>query len=115
MPYLALKQDPEDAQKQIPYLEDRHTLGHWADKQVEADTIHEYRSRNNAYSLDGLPGLKVARRHRGERLWLSDLRAAMRQRNSALHSALVAMVSAVLTVITMYMLGLTTFEFISAR
>ena len=106
VPYLATKEDPEDPAKQIPYLEDRHTLGHWADKQVAADTLHAYRSKMNSRSLDGLPGLRVARRMAGERLWYGDAQAVLKK-NSAVHSGLVALLSVILTVLTMYMLGLT--------
>ena len=108
MPYLALKEDPENADKQIPYLEDRHTLGHWADKQVAANTINEYRSRMNARSLDGLPGLKVARKDAGERVWLGDMVASLKK-NGGAQLALVALVSVLFTILSMYLLGLTTF------
>lgn len=35
----------------------------------------EYRAKNNAYSLDSLPGLKAGRKTRGEWLWVADVRA----------------------------------------
>lgn len=35
----------------------------------------DYRAKNNAYSLDDLPGLKAGRRTRGEWLWTGDARA----------------------------------------
>jgi hypothetical protein len=39
----------------------------------------EYRAKNNAYSLDSLPGLKAGRKTRGEWLWVGDVRAFMRR------------------------------------
>ena len=45
-------------------------MGHWASKHIEKKTLREYQTKNNAYSLDGLPGLRVAIRDRGESvLW----------------------------------------------
>jgi len=54
-------------------LQDRKTLGHWASQQVEKGVLDQYRAKNNARSLDGLGGMKVARRHRGEILLLGDV------------------------------------------
>lgn len=107
MPYLALKEDPEDKAKQIPYLEDRQTLGHWGSKQIAAGTMHEYRSKWNSRSLDGLPGLCVARKDAGEHLWVRDVEAQIRKRNGA-QLILVALLSALLTTLTLYMLNMTT-------
>ncbi|KIX04343.1 uncharacterized protein Z518_05211 [Rhinocladiella mackenziei CBS 650.93] len=109
VPYLATKPDPDNASKQIAYLEDRNTLGHWAGKQVSNGVINDYRSQWNARSLDGLPGLRIARSDAGERLWYGDINAQAQKRN-ALQLALVAICSAILTVLSMYMLGLTTLQ-----
>lgn len=49
----------------VPELKDRDTLGHWASKMVAKDELRQYQKRSNAYSLDGLPGLKVAMRDQG--------------------------------------------------
>ena len=59
-------------------LEDRPTMNKFAGKQEEKGEMHNYQAEWNASSLDGLPGLKVARRDNGERLWLSDLRTRVR-------------------------------------
>jgi len=56
-------------------LQDRETLGHWAGKTVSDNKMVEYRAKNNAYSLDNLPGLKAGRKTRGEWLWVADARA----------------------------------------
>lgn len=105
MPYLSLKADPKDESKQVPYLEDRQTLGHWAGKQIENATMHEYRANWNRRSLDGLPGLRVARKDFGETLWLGDVGAQVRKRNGVL-LVLVAVVSALSTVATLWFLQL---------
>ncbi|KAK6541392.1 hypothetical protein TWF694_007204 [Orbilia ellipsospora] len=46
--------------------EDRSTLNHWGKKKVEDGTLGEYQVKNNLRSLDGLPGLRIARRRKGE-------------------------------------------------
>ncbi|KAF3925914.1 hypothetical protein ABW20_dc0105326 [Dactylellina cionopaga] len=46
--------------------EDRGTLSFWGKKQVDDGKLEEYQIKNNVRSLDGLPGLKIARRRRGE-------------------------------------------------
>lgn len=76
VPRLAQK---EDAEKAVPYLEDRETMGHWASKKVEKNELHAYQKEWNSDSLDGLTGMKVARRDRGEILWLTDLQAYFRR------------------------------------
>ena len=105
MPYLALKPDPDDKKKQIAYLEDRQTLGHWGKKQVTNGVMNDYRAKMNSRSLDGLPGLRVARKDIGESLWVRDVEAQVRKRNG-IQLAFVAVLSAVLTVLTMWVLGL---------
>ena len=66
-------------EKAVPFLEDRETLGHWASKKVEKNEMHDYQKENNSDSLDGLTGMKVARRDRGETLWIIDLKAYFRR------------------------------------
>ncbi|KAI4717044.1 pyridoxamine phosphate oxidase family protein [Aureobasidium sp. EXF-10727] len=65
--------------KEVPVehkgLLDRETLGHWAGKTVSDNKMVDYRAKNNAYSLDDLPGLKAGRRTRGEWLWVGDAKA----------------------------------------
>lgn len=58
-----------------PMLKDRETMGHWASKMIDKDELQKYQATWNAGSLDGLPGLSVARRDRGERLWVTGLKA----------------------------------------
>ncbi|KAG9234288.1 pyridoxamine phosphate oxidase [Amylocarpus encephaloides] len=60
-------------------FEDRETLGHWASVKVERNEIAAYQVMNNACSLDGLPGLKSARRDGGEVLAVGDVMAGGRR------------------------------------
>jgi hypothetical protein len=68
-----------DEEKWVAGFNDRETMGHWASKRIEANTLHEYNKEWNYDSLDGLTGLKVARRDRQEILWLTDLQAWFRR------------------------------------
>jgi hypothetical protein len=106
VPYLATRLDPGASEKHIACLEDRHTLGHWAGKRITAGELDDYRAKMNVRSLDSLPGLRVARRDAGERLWYGDIRAAVQKRN-AIQLILVAALSSILTAVSMYMLDLT--------
>ncbi|CUS14246.1 unnamed protein product [Tuber aestivum] len=53
---------------------ERDTLERWAEKQIEKGGLEKYRAEWNSGSLDRLPGLRSARREKGERvLWVGDL------------------------------------------
>ncbi|ELR10104.1 hypothetical protein VC83_07565 [Pseudogymnoascus destructans] len=60
-------------------FEDRDTIGHWAKKKMDKNALFEYQQNNNHDSLDGLAGLKSARRDRGELMLVADVRAWMRK------------------------------------
>jgi hypothetical protein len=65
--------------KELAVFEDRETLGHWLAAREKKGGILPYQVQNNTRSLDGLPGLRVARREAGERLWLAELQARLRR------------------------------------
>lgn len=53
---------------------ERETLERWAEKLIEKGGLKSYQAEWNSGSLDGLPGLRSARREKGERaLWVRDL------------------------------------------
>ncbi|PWW71940.1 hypothetical protein C7212DRAFT_360280 [Tuber magnatum] len=59
---------------------ERETLERWAEKQIEKGGLQKYRAEWNSNSLDGLPGLRSARREKGERaLWAGDLLARVKR------------------------------------
>ncbi|KAL8296660.1 hypothetical protein RB600_001913 [Gaeumannomyces tritici] len=58
-------------------FEDRSTLDTSAAKQEEGGEWIRYQRRNNAYSLDGLPGLRSARRGTALGLWLAQARVCV--------------------------------------
>lgn len=122
MPYLSTKPDPKNPRKEIAYLEDRETLGHWAGKQIEQGVMNKYRAEWNRRSLDGLPGLRIARQDFGENLLLGDVKARVSKTGAVAGGNLVvllllliltAVVSSLLTVAGLYFFDLTTFP--SAR
>ena len=60
-------------------LGNRDTLNKWADAKVENGQIDEYRAEWNSRSLDGLPGLRSARRSKREWLLLGDVVAYVKK------------------------------------
>jgi hypothetical protein len=72
--------------------------------QVSNGAMDDYRAKMNSRSLDGLPGLRVARKDKGEYLWLRDMEAQVR-RYDGLRLGLVALLSSLLTLVAMYLLG----------
>ena len=81
MPYLSAYPVPDaDVLEGVKAeLKDRETMGHWASKQVEKNTLRKYQAGNNAYSLDGLPGFRVAIRDSGQWIWWARMRAWVRR------------------------------------
>ncbi|KAJ6264943.1 Pyridoxamine 5'-phosphate oxidase [Drechslerella dactyloides] len=51
------------------HWEDRPTLNGWGAKKLEGTKLADYQVENNVRSLDGLPGLRSARKRKGE--WMS--------------------------------------------
>ncbi|KAI5458052.1 hypothetical protein BGZ63DRAFT_363760 [Mariannaea sp. PMI_226] len=64
---------------ELAVFEERPTLDTWVKKRVETNAIQGYRNENNIRSLDGLPGLKSARRGVGEKLWIGDAKLRVRR------------------------------------
>ncbi|RFU24997.1 hypothetical protein B7463_g11339, partial [Scytalidium lignicola] len=79
VPRLSRNSAEKDIEK-APELafEDRETMGHWAANKVEKNELTSYRMTWNAKSLDGLHGLKSARRDLGQWIWLEDQNAHLK-------------------------------------
>lgn len=60
---------------ELAVFEERPTLDAWVRKRVENNTVQKYHNETNVASMDGLPGLKSARRGAGETLWVGDAKA----------------------------------------
>ncbi|EOO03584.1 putative pyridoxamine phosphate oxidase family protein [Phaeoacremonium minimum UCRPA7] len=71
---LRLRWDKENS-----VFEDRPTLVDNARKRQKAGKVLEYQVQANLDSLDGLPGLRVARREAGQWLWAADAKAHVRR------------------------------------
>ena len=67
--------DKKDEEDELCVFQARLTLDTYWGKRAEDNTIHDYQMKNNATSIDGLPGLRAARRDAGEILWVSDFQA----------------------------------------
>lgn len=76
-------------------MKDRGTLGHFAKKTVDQGLMEWYQQQANMRSLDGLGGLRAARRGKGENVYLQDaliwLRRIFRQWDAMLVGALIAL------------------------
>ncbi|KAF7560424.1 hypothetical protein G7046_g3713 [Stylonectria norvegica] len=59
---------------ELAVFEERPTLDAWVEKRFDSNTMQAYHNETNVFSMDGLPGLKAARRDVGERLWLTSAR-----------------------------------------
>lgn len=57
-------------------FQDRDVLTKWLQNKVKKDALSDYQIKNNARSLDGLPGLTHARRMNREWVWLGNIRAS---------------------------------------
>lgn len=86
-------------------LQDRETLGHWAGKTVSDNKMVEYRAKNNAYSLDNLPGLKAGRKTRGEWLWVADVRAYMQRLWNQMDALVIGFVLAFVVIDLLHLAG----------
>ncbi|TVY81255.1 Pyridoxamine 5'-phosphate oxidase family protein ustO [Lachnellula suecica] len=75
VPRIKLGEHDVEKGKEEEAFQDRETLGHWAGNKVEKNEMCDYQLKNNLRSLDGLPGLKTARRDAGERFWIEDVKA----------------------------------------
>jgi len=71
--------------------------------------MDDYRANWNRRSLDGLPGLRVARKDFGESLWLGDVSAQVRK-HDGLKFVLVALLSSAGTVLALWGWGLLRLE-----
>ncbi|RPA85171.1 hypothetical protein BJ508DRAFT_373878 [Ascobolus immersus RN42] len=63
-------------------MRERTVLQEMAQKTVKQhgpDALMKYQKIVNAYSLDGLPGLRVARKRKGEIIWISELKYSMKK------------------------------------
>ena len=98
MPQWSSEESSDKAASTSPaHLEDRDTLHQWALGQVKQGTLQAYQAKNNARSLDGLGGLKSARRTKGETIWAENVeiwfRRVTRQWDALLAGALIALIA----------------------
>ncbi|KAK5997889.1 Pyridoxamine 5'-phosphate oxidase family protein ustO [Cladobotryum mycophilum] len=77
-----LREGPYSGEKKLSELavfEQRPTLDAYLANRVQNNTMLGYQAVHNITSLDGLPGLRVARREAGQWLWLSDAKSRVRR------------------------------------
>ena len=64
---------------ELSVFEARPTLDVWAKKTADANKFQSYQNEANSSSIDGLPGLKAARRGAGQTIWVTEARAKMKK------------------------------------
>ncbi|KFA62322.1 hypothetical protein S40285_06367 [Stachybotrys chlorohalonatus IBT 40285] len=71
---------PKEGEKadELAVFETRPTLDKWASHQATTNQMLDYQAQSNATSIDGLPGLKTARRSVSQWLWLEEAKAKAR-------------------------------------
>lgn len=76
-----LREGFQDGEKlsELSVFEQRPNLDNYAATQSQNNKTLSYQITNNCSSLDGLPGLRAARREAGQRLWVGDLKARIQR------------------------------------
>jgi hypothetical protein len=91
-------------------MKDRGTLGHFAKKTVDQGLMEWYQQQANMRSLDGLGGLRAARRGKGENVHLQDaliwLRRIFRQWDAMIVGGLIALFALALLRIMLHIVDL---------
>lgn len=77
----------------------------WIKKRVDNDTVQEYHNETNVASLDGLPGLKAARRGIGETIWLAEAKSRARRALAQGESTALGFLLAVVMYLVLTILG----------
>ncbi|TQV98055.1 pyridoxamine phosphate oxidase [Cordyceps javanica] len=79
-----LREGRDQSQKltELCVFEERPHLDYWSGVMVSKNTALKYQAEHNSRSMDGLPGMKTARRDNGELLWLGDAAAYLRRTSS---------------------------------
>lgn len=70
-----LRQGCNEKIDELAIFEERPNMDSYAAGQVQKNIVLDYHNMNNLTSLDGLPGLKTARRNVGQTLWVTNVRA----------------------------------------
>jgi len=97
---------PSGAKGEVVSWIDRPTMPRWANKMVERDALGGYRKQANWRSLDGLPGLRMARRDRGQWMWVENIRAWGRRIGGQREAVIVGVALGLLGMLVLTRLGL---------
>ena len=97
-------EDPASQGEKQRVLLDRDTLGHWAHKRIESNSLLEYQAEWNSSSLDGCPGMRAAMRDHGETVWLALTKAKMRRMLAQKEALMVGIMLGVVLLLGLQML-----------
>ena len=93
-----------DAESETAF-HDRDTLDRWSEKQIEKGRMEAHRAQYNARSLDGLGGMKVARRANGEGLWLGDTKIWFQRISGQREALLTGFVMGIVLLLTIFLIA----------
>jgi hypothetical protein len=93
----------------------RNTMDSWATKMLQKDALLGFQKNSNYQSLDGLPGLRSARKARGQWIAFGNLQACMRRVGHQWDAILVGMMIMFLMVWTQYLCGILIVEAAGTR
>ncbi|KAK3175673.1 hypothetical protein K4F52_010082 [Lecanicillium sp. MT-2017a] len=86
-------------------FESRPTLVQWNQSMADKNAAHKYQAAHNTRSLDGLPGLRTARKDCHEMLWVADTMAFFKRLSAESGSVAVGFGAAVLLYFILVALG----------
>lgn len=72
-------QGSEEKLDELAVFEARPAMDYWSSVKAQGNQIHKYQCQNNSDSVDGLPGLRTARRDAGQTLWVGDAKARLKR------------------------------------
>jgi len=106
-------EDTHDEEKSLGSargFSDRLTLDKWASSMHEKRALHGYQKNSNYQSLDGLPGLRTARRARGQWMFLEDTKARAIRSMRQWDAMVAGMLIMTLVIVVLKSFGIVAFE-----
>lgn len=102
------KENPQTSKlNELSVFEERPAMDQWAAQKTSNNSMLRYQQDNNSSSIDGLPGLRAARRDAGEKgkLWWGDVKARVRRAAAERDGAALGFFIAVLMWIVLTKMG----------
>jgi hypothetical protein len=108
---LRIGTDGKSKLSEVSVFEERPTLDQQAGGKVEDKEVQAYHRKTNVYSIDGLPGLRAARRGVGQNIMISDMMARLSRLGAEKEAVAVGFAAAMFLFFILVSLGLLKVEF----